>query len=300
MNECILGNIEELSAQIKSHSAPRSISAAGQLIVETHSNARYELMYLELCPLTEHKDTDKVTLNCSVSTDRGCEHRVKWLYQGEDLDKDDEYRDTSEPKCSVTVTFPTSDLNLKSEIHECEVTDLFVQPVLQYTFSLQSSGEKPEDATTATTPTTTTPTTATTTLRIIKIINQTSTNSIGWWLYIIVAVGFIALVVIIVTAIRCKRTKGNKTKMDENTGQRLKPLVTESAPETTQDTADPEDGVSYASISFTKKTNSKGRVQVKNDDDGEDTVTYSTVKASSSSAGASDDHSNLYATINKK
>ncbi|XP_051265495.1 uncharacterized protein LOC127368578 isoform X1 [Dicentrarchus labrax] len=209
------------------------------------------------------------------------------MYQGQDLDKDNEDRDTSQPKCSVTVTFPTSDLNLKSEHLNCEVTDLFVQPEQQFTFSLQSP-KKPEDATTATT--------ATTTLRITGNINQTSTNSIGWWLYIIVPVGLIALVVIIMTAIRCKRTKGKKTKMDENTGQRLKPVATESAPETSQDMADPEDGVSYASVSYTKK--SKGRVQVKNDDDGEDTVMYSTVKASSSSAGVSDDPSNLYAAIN--
>ncbi len=42
------------------------------------------------------------------------------------------------------------------------------------------------------------------------------------------------------------------------------------------------------------------QVRGKDDDDGEDeAVTYSTVKASSSSAGASADPSGLYATINK-
>ncbi|KAL7388471.1 hypothetical protein ABVT39_014603 [Epinephelus coioides] len=53
--------------------------------------------------------------------------------------------------------------------------------------------------------------------------------------------------------------------------------------------ADPEDGVSYASVSYTKKTNSKAQVRSKYDDDA---VTYTTVKASSA------DPNSLYATIN--
>ena len=39
--------------------------------------------------------------------------------------------------------------------------------------------------------------------------------------------------------------------------------------------------------------------QIRGDDDEGDEVTYSTVRASSSSAGASTDLSNLYATVNK-
>ncbi|KAF1376935.1 hypothetical protein PFLUV_G00216650 [Perca fluviatilis] len=62
-----------------------------------------------------------------------------------------------------------------------------------------------------------------------------------------------------------------------------------SALETSQDTADPEGCVFYASISYTKKTNSRAQVRCKNDDDA---VTYTTVKASSA------DPSDLYATIN--
>ncbi|CAK6982914.1 uncharacterized protein LOC121882147 isoform X1 [Scomber scombrus] len=98
-----------------------------------------------------------------------------------------------------------------------------------------------------------------------------------WAKFIIVAVGLASLLIIVVMLIRWRKTKRNKTQKDENT-------------------VDPEEGVSYASISFTKKTNSKARVR--GDDEG-DEVTYSTVKASSSSAGASTDPSNLYATVNK-
>ncbi|KAF3703151.1 hypothetical protein EXN66_Car018839 [Channa argus] len=58
---------------------------------------------------------------------------------------------------------------------------------------------------------------------------------------------------------------------------------------------DPEEGVCYITINFTKKTDRK--VQGDDDDEGE-AVTYSTVKASSSAAAAaSTDPSSLYATI---
>ncbi|KAL3979437.1 LIX1-like protein [Sarotherodon galilaeus] len=57
-----------------------------------------------------------------------------------------------------------------------------------------------------------------------------------------------------------------------------------------------DDEVSYASISFTKKTKNKDRPRV--DDDGE-TMTYSTVKTFSPPAGVSTDSSDLYSTINK-
>ncbi|KAL7387942.1 hypothetical protein ABVT39_004113 [Epinephelus coioides] len=65
----------------------------------------------------------------------------------------------------------------------------------------------------------------------------------NWWKFIVAAVGLAALIIIIITVavIRCKRTKGNKTQMDENM-------------------ADPEADVSYASISYTKNTGRKAKV----------------------------------------
>ncbi|CAK6979360.1 uncharacterized protein LOC121882147 isoform X1 [Scomber scombrus] len=129
-----------------------------------------------------------------------------------------------------------------------------------------------------------------------------------WAKFTIVAVGIASLLIIVLVLIRFKKTKRNKTQMDENI-------------------ADPEDGVSYAYVTFAKKNNCKARVRggdaaviystvkassssagastdpgnlyatVRGEDD--DAVTYSTVKASSSSAGASTDPSNLYATVNK-
>ncbi|KAF1388547.1 hypothetical protein PFLUV_G00091410 [Perca fluviatilis] len=104
--------------------------------------------------------------------------------------------------------------------------------------------------------------------------------------YIIVALVLVALL-IIVAVISWKKMKGNTTRRNDNVGLTSNSAATQSAPETNQDTADPEGGVSYASIRYTKKTN-RAQVQRKNDDDA---LTYATVKASSA------DPSDLYATI---
>ncbi|XP_039455182.1 uncharacterized protein LOC120433257 isoform X2 [Oreochromis aureus] len=95
----------------------------------------------------------------------------------------------------------------------------------------------------------------------------------------------------------CKNAiQENKRQCGNNTGLSLNPADTQSGPGSSQDTADADDGVSYVSISFTKKSKNKSRSR--GDDDEGDTVTYSTVKASSSPARVSTDPNNLYSTIN--
>ncbi|XP_044025079.1 uncharacterized protein LOC122863058 isoform X2 [Siniperca chuatsi] len=232
-------------------------------------------VHLSVVTMTEHKDPDKVTLNCSVSTFEPCGHTVKWLYASQDVAKDNKDLVTSQSLCSASVSFLTSHYihTSRSNFLTCEVTD--GNKVQLFPFRLQPSGDKPgEDTTTATTESTTTENSRkagiTTTA---SAINDASTELQGWWwLYIIVAVVLAALLVIAVAVIRWKRTKGNKTRMKDNV-------------------ADPEDGVSYASVSYTRKTkNSKARVHCKNDEG--DAVTYAVVKASSA------DPSSFYATIN--
>uniref|UniRef100_A0A0F8C0I1 Ig-like domain-containing protein n=1 Tax=Larimichthys crocea TaxID=215358 RepID=A0A0F8C0I1_LARCR len=101
-------------------------------------------VYLFVVTMTEHKNTDQVTLSCSVSVHRWCEHRVKWLYEGKDVDEDHKDMKTSDSQCSVTVTFLTSYLKQESKHHElfkCEVTDDYTETVQQFTFNRQSSGE---------------------------------------------------------------------------------------------------------------------------------------------------------------
>ncbi|KAF1376936.1 hypothetical protein PFLUV_G00216660 [Perca fluviatilis] len=114
------------------------------------------------------------------------------------------------------------------------------------------------------------------------LLSEPTPESPGWWWWLIaVFVAVAALLIITVAVIRWKRAKGNKTPTDENM-------------------ADPEDGVSYASIRYTRNTNRRAQARG-GDDDEDDAVTYSTVKAPSSSAAAaaSADLSNLYGNVNK-
>ncbi|KAI9547336.1 hypothetical protein NQZ68_018560 [Dissostichus eleginoides] len=59
-------------------------------------------VYLSLVTMTEHQDNDEVTLDCSVVPYGWCEHRVKWLLQGQDVDKDHRDKRTSQSSCSAS------------------------------------------------------------------------------------------------------------------------------------------------------------------------------------------------------
>ncbi|KAF3850274.1 hypothetical protein F7725_019993, partial [Dissostichus mawsoni] len=74
-----------------------------------------------------------------------------------------------------------------------------------------------------------------------------------WW-YIVAAVGLAALLIVIVAVIGWKKTKGGRPRMDDGNEQGLNPAVTQPGPE---NTADREEDVSYASVSYSKNTNSK-------------------------------------------
>ncbi|XP_049914249.1 uncharacterized protein LOC126398730 isoform X2 [Epinephelus moara] len=255
----------------------RQFDESGQLV----SDAR---VHLSVINMTEHKSDVLVILFCSVLTYEGCEHTVEWLYEGNENDVE-----ISTRTCSAIVRF-TPHPNQKSKYYEslkCNVTDKKNGETLLCDVGPQSSCEETGGTSAGRKNTTSAPK--------------------GWlWLYITLAVGSAVLLAAIIAAvvIRRKRNKGNKKPMDENYGQSLNPAVTQPDPETSQDMADPEDGVSYASVSYTKKTNSKAQALCKGDDDEGDVVTYSTVKASPSAAAAtagdSDDPSNLYATVNKE
>ncbi|KAL6095524.1 uncharacterized protein ACO6RY_09433 [Pungitius sinensis] len=122
------------------------------------------------------------------------------------------------------------------------------------------------------------------------------------WL-IITLVGFFVLFIILVVLIR-RRAEGKKTQTDQSIGMSSQHAGIQPGPEPRQDAADPEEGVAYASVSYTKTAGGAARARVIDGDDGDDAVTYCTVKAplppsSSSSSGASADPSELYAIINK-
>ncbi|XP_077949624.1 uncharacterized protein LOC120814399 isoform X12 [Gasterosteus aculeatus] len=102
------------------------------------------------------------------------------------------------------------------------------------------------------------------------------------WVYVLSAVVLVALLIIIVFVVKWKINKGNTTRTNNNDVPTAPPAA--EAPLT----AGPEDGVSYATISYTQKADSKAQGRSNH---GDDAVTYSTVKASSA------DPSNVYASI---
>lgn len=87
------------------------------------------------------QEKSQVTLNCSVVTSDLCSHKVKWFYQ----DVNNRGR-TSETECSATVT-----LSSGSKLPQCKVTHIGIDE--EFTFSLESSGEKPENSGSKTGPT---------------------------------------------------------------------------------------------------------------------------------------------------
>ncbi|XP_047430063.1 uncharacterized protein LOC124999272 isoform X2 [Mugil cephalus] len=206
---------------------------------------------LSVVTMTEHNHTDQVTLTCSVRTYEPCRHSVKWLHRGQEVDKGNNQLIRSQSSCSVSVKFLTSHFSYTQRYELFKCqVTTETKEVKNFTFS-----RRPSDV----------------------------------W-YIIVAVVLVVLLIIVVTVVRWKRSKGNKTADNGKVALTSKPAEIESAPGTSQDMADPEDGVSYASISYTKKTNSRDKIRSKNDDEG-DAVTYSTVKTSST------DPSNLCASV---
>ncbi|XP_041815352.1 uncharacterized protein LOC121622461 isoform X2 [Chelmon rostratus] len=233
------------------------------------------VVHLSVISMTELKDTDKVTFNCSVVTYERCTHTVQWSFNGNDVDKDNQDLKMSQSSCFASLRFLSSHYFYTSRYKrlKCKVTN--GNKVQQFDLIPQPSGEKPGDDTTTKQSTTTKLTRTTENSMKAGTMTMASPTKGWWWLYVIAAVLSVALLMIVVEVIRRRRSEGNKTRTNNNV-------------------TDPEDGVSYASISFTKKSNSNTQALDKDED-----VTYTAVKALSSSAGASEDISNLYATVNK-
>ncbi|KAL7388554.1 hypothetical protein ABVT39_016126 [Epinephelus coioides] len=174
--------------------------------------------------MIEQKDTDEVTLNCSVRTYRQCPHTVKWLFQGQDVDKDNKDIKTSQSLCSASVTFLTSLYIYTSryKLFTCAVTD--GDRVQVFPFRSQSSGEKPVSLwwviivsvglsaliiSVVAVNMWTRPKEQNAAAKLPFIIFADS------WVYITVAVALAALLILIVSIIVWRRTKGNKTQMSD-------------------------------------------------------------------------------------
>ncbi|XP_005463367.2 cell wall integrity and stress response component 3 [Oreochromis niloticus] len=275
---------------------------------------------LTVISITKHENHGDVMLNCSVFAYGHCGHKVEWLYEDEKKISD---MKISAGRCTSTVTFTRSDLSKFSKLLKCNVTDTSTKNVTIFPFKPQKSSDKDANKTKSTMASTSTttanlmPTLKTSLSSTISSTSSTAASSTiisstlssilssvlsttgsstsmevktsavtpvyqkasgnQLW-FIIVPVGLAGLLITAVVVTRWKKNAENQKLLSDSTDEA-------------------ENDVSYVTISFTKKAQNKAQARC-GDDEG-DTVTYSTVKASSSSAGGFTDSSNLYSTINK-
>ncbi|XP_054872110.1 uncharacterized protein LOC129350234 [Amphiprion ocellaris] len=167
---------------------------------------------LSVVTVTEHKDTDLVTLNCSVTTNRQCRHTVKWLFKGQAVDNDNPNIKTSQSSCSVTVSFVNNFVGSSIPYHDlfkCSVsTETNKEPL---TFSLHPSGEDTKTKTTTTANNRRGDTTMTG-----PAIEDATAKLHGQWRIIMVPLGLAALITTTVAISIWARTKGTKTQTDGN------------------------------------------------------------------------------------
>ncbi|XP_077949627.1 uncharacterized protein LOC120814399 isoform X14 [Gasterosteus aculeatus] len=164
-------------------------------------------VHLSVVSMTEETNRDEVTLRCSVWTNERCEHTVKWMNGGQDVDKDKEVK-TSPSLCSASLSFKTSHFFYTSSFTSltCEVTD--GDKVMQFSPSGDKTGE---DTTTTTTGDTKAGDTTTT-----SAIREASAEPQSGWRLVSVSVGLAALIIILVVVNMWIRIKERKTQTEEN------------------------------------------------------------------------------------
>nr|XP_040025388.1 uncharacterized protein LOC120813781 isoform X1 [Gasterosteus aculeatus aculeatus] len=169
---------------------------------------KYAEVYLSVVSMTEETNRDEVTLRCSVWTNEGCKHTVKWMNGGQDVDKDKEVK-TSPSLCSASLSFKTSHFFYTSSFTslKCEVTD--GDKVMQFS----PSGDKTGEDTTTTTTTEDTKAGDTTTTSAIR---EASAEPQSGWRLVSVSVGLAALIIILVVVNMWIRIKERKTQTEEN------------------------------------------------------------------------------------
>ncbi|XP_051258086.1 uncharacterized protein LOC127364514 isoform X3 [Dicentrarchus labrax] len=97
----------------------------GQFNKSGYQQGRDSEVDLSVISMTEHKDTDLVTLGCSVSTYGPCRHTVRWLFNGHDWDRHNRNVKTDQPSCYASLNFLTFCYTYTSNynLFMCEVND---------------------------------------------------------------------------------------------------------------------------------------------------------------------------------
>ncbi|XP_060908795.1 uncharacterized protein LOC132985437 isoform X2 [Labrus mixtus] len=169
---------------------------------------------------------DAFRFYCSVFRYGDCAHTVQWYYKGDETD----ISQHQQLICTATVSFKSLHVVQKSNFNEllyCKVTDnKSGQTLLCNAFSKSSCEKTDTKGSTST-----------------EGDEMKEDDKPDWLPYVIVAAGlaaFLIILIVVVAFMRRKRTKGNKTQTDKNI-------------------AEHEDVVAYASISYTKKGNSRAQ-----------------------------------------
>ncbi|KAM8831504.1 uncharacterized protein AB9W97_003063 [Spinachia spinachia] len=202
----------------------------------------------------------EVVLSCVVLRFSACTHAPEWIYGGDTKDVR-----SSHSACKATVTFkpPPQQKSKHYKSLKCEVRNSKSGDTLQLDacsqFSCEPTGGPSGEG---------------------NIAPPAQSNpATAWWTWLIIAlVGLFVLFTTIVVFIRW-RAEGERTRTDKSKGKSSQHPGMQPGPEARQDEADPEEGVAYASVSYTKTSGGGARPRVKDGDDVEEAVTYSSVKA---------------------
>ncbi|XP_053301549.1 uncharacterized protein LOC128460397 isoform X5 [Pleuronectes platessa] len=140
-------------------------------------------VYFSVVNVTEQKRSDEVTLSCSVSTCRICDLTVKWLFMNKDVTENNKDLKTSQSSSSATVSFSKSHFVNSMKNYSsltCKVNDGYNEE--KFSFIPPSSGKNEPGPG-----------------------NKEMTTD--WWWYIRLVVGFVTIVILVVSLIRWRRNK---------------------------------------------------------------------------------------------
>ncbi|XP_027896201.1 uncharacterized protein LOC114158671 [Xiphophorus couchianus] len=167
-----------------------------QQVQTTDQNEIIHTVALSLVNITEQKDDEEVTLNCSVIPNDPCKHNVKWLYQGQSIDKHNTYLGTKYSVCAAEVTFKSSHYVYEPGRYnslQCDVEESGGRKQQRFPFRAETPEKKNKRSEE----------------------NEAEPPSGMWWLYVIEA-ALAAFLLSLSLPIKTKKNKRNNTPVDEN------------------------------------------------------------------------------------
>ncbi|XP_043962867.1 uncharacterized protein LOC122825498 isoform X2 [Gambusia affinis] len=243
---------------------------------------------LSVVHMSEQKDTDVVTLTCSVASLGHCGYTVKWLTDCSTGKPDLINCPTQHSGCSAAVCFKEHSYTQSCEF-KCEITNHETTKIFNFNHQCTEDKSGKTSCSPATKPgdtTTSVPTTKSAKVPPSKegapYITAAAAAAAA------AAVVLVALLTVAGIVIRW-RTKRNMKQVHVYAEVNPTVPVSTTALETSRDNVEPEDGVYYSTIS---ETPVRFHVVVERDD-----MTYSTVAAPGPPAAAITDPNGLYSLL---